>query len=207
MNKIIGFLASWAAAVTTALFAAFMLFGSGRTGEMLSFAVCTLLSWSFVILACAFYIAAAPDRKIFGLSGLSFAIIYAVLINIVYYSQLTVVRLNLLSEPVLAAVRFQPGSLFFAFDLLGYGLMALSTLLLAFSLSTLTPSGIWLKRLFIFHGFFAAPSIIFPLLRISLSTTPNNGLSPGTIALLAWCAIFIPIMLVSARYFKDANKL
>lgn len=65
------------------------------------------------------------------IAAMCFASIYAVLIFIVYFAQCTTLHLNKnLSEEVLSIISYSHlGSLYFNYDLLGYGFMALSTFL------------------------------------------------------------------------------
>lgn len=55
--------------------------------------------------------------------------IYAVMILLVYFAQTTAVRLGLLDEQAMKILDYSRGGLFFSYDLLGYGMMALSTFL------------------------------------------------------------------------------
>lgn len=76
----------------------------------------------------------SKDTKAAGLSGIAFAIIYVVLILLVYYAECTTIRLNQnLSQETLSIISYSYiGSLFFIYDLLGYGFMGLSTFFIGF---------------------------------------------------------------------------
>ena len=55
--------------------------------------------------------------------------IYAVMILLVYFAQTTAVRLGSLDEQAMKILDYSRGGLYFSYDLLGYGMMALSTFL------------------------------------------------------------------------------
>lgn len=59
-----------------------------------------------------------------------FAAAYMVIILVVYFAQLTAVADGGLNDQALGIIDFQSMGLFFSYDLLGYGLMALATFLL-----------------------------------------------------------------------------
>ena len=90
-----------------------------------------LLGPAFLIMMAAVHDLAPPDRKIWSRAALAFATVYAVLISINYYVQLTWVAPRLAEgriegmEPFL----FTPfDSFLYAVDILGYSFMSLSTL-------------------------------------------------------------------------------
>lgn len=66
--------------------------------------------------------------------GFAFAVVYAVLILLVYFVQTTSVRLDNLNEQGIRILNFQRGGLLFNYDLLGYGMMALSTFFIGLSI-------------------------------------------------------------------------
>lgn len=94
-----------------------------------------LLGISFVVLMVSVHYYAPEDRKIWSHIGLTFATIYAVLISIVYYVQLTLVVPRLLRGDIenirfLIIVPFD--SFLYSVDILGYSFMSLATLFTAF---------------------------------------------------------------------------
>ena len=96
-----------------------------------------LLGPSFVVLMAALHCVAPQDRKIFSLSALAFAVMYATLTGLVYFVQLTFVgpRIAAGDTADIGLLLFVPyKSFLFAIDLLGYSLMSLSTLIGAFAL-------------------------------------------------------------------------
>jgi hypothetical protein len=135
---------------------------------------------------------------------MTFAAVYAVLIFIVYFAMLTTVRMNgSLSEEVLSIISFEHlGSLFFNYDLLGYGFMGLSTFFVGFTISPNGKSAKALQWLLWIHGVFFISCLLLPMLPLF---TPGmaGGEIGGTLALLVWCAYFLPVCILSRRYFKN----
>ncbi|MBK6644172.1 MAG: hypothetical protein IPG44_00225 [Anaerolineales bacterium] len=86
-------------------------------------------------------------------TGLSFAIIYAVMCTLTYYIQLTFVANNYLpvAEEVALPFVFLPGTPLFAQDMLGYVFMCAATLAAGF-VFTGGKLEAWIKWLFIFNG-------------------------------------------------------
>lgn len=96
------------------------------------------------------------------------------------------------------------GSLMFNLDLFGYGMMAVSTLLIGIAIVPETKADKWLKWLMMGHGVFAVSSVGLPMLGI-FSENMSGGDFIGTLALLFWCVIFIPIAVLSAVHFVGKN--
>ena len=91
------------------------------------------LALSFVILMISIYHYASDDKKIWGHISVAFAIMYATLNAAVYFLQMTVVVPFLLSGQAekVAFIELNMGTFIYAFDVLGYSLMSLSTLFAA----------------------------------------------------------------------------
>lgn len=101
-----------------------------------------LLGSSFLVLVLSLHQLAAKDRKIWGHAAVAFATMYAVLISIVYFVQLTLVvpRISEGRTEGIEAFLFVPfDSFLYAVDILGYSFMSVSTL---FAAMALTGSGI-----------------------------------------------------------------
>ena len=96
-----------------------------------------LLGPAFVVTMAALHQTTPEDRRVFTLSGLAFAVIYATLTGLVYFVQLTFVgpRIAAGDTQGIELLLFVPyKSFFFAVDLLGYALMSAATLIAAFAL-------------------------------------------------------------------------
>ncbi len=81
----------WSAIIATLLLA---VAGSTATAAIQPFAtyVGFLVTLSFLVVLVCIYCYASVERRVFGLMGLSFAIIYATLISFNYFVQLTFVN-------------------------------------------------------------------------------------------------------------------
>jgi len=96
-----------------------------------------LLGSAFLIMMSALHRASSADRKTFGQVALCFAIVYATLVSLVYFVQLTLVgpRIAAGDTAGIEVLLFVPyKSFLFAVDLLGYSMMSVSTLFGAFAL-------------------------------------------------------------------------
>jgi hypothetical protein len=106
-----------------------------------------------------------------------------------------------LGEEVLSIISYEHlGSLFFNYDLLGYGFMGLSTFFTGF---TVTPKGkgdTALRLLLWIHGIFFVSCLLVPMFPVF---TPDmaGGDAIGMIVLLVWCVYFLPICILAYRYF------
>jgi len=93
-----------------------------------------LLAPSFVVLMVSIHHYASEEKKIWSHVGLAFAIIYAVLVSVIYFVEMTVVvpPLQRGESDKVALLIFDPFTSFmYAIDVLGYGFMSLATLFVA----------------------------------------------------------------------------
>jgi hypothetical protein len=88
-----------------------------------------LLTSSFLILMACIHSYASNERKVFSLIGLAFAIIYATLISVNYFIQLTYVRQSTFDVSMFDMTN--PQSMMWVIEVLGYFFMGLSTLFAA----------------------------------------------------------------------------
>lgn len=91
---------------------------------------------------------------------------YAVFILMVYFAQTTVVHLNLLNDREAVFLDFSRSGLMFYYDLLGYGLMALSTFFTGLTVTVKDKADRWLKSLLIVHGLFFFSCFFLPILGV-----------------------------------------
>jgi hypothetical protein len=140
------------------------------------------------------------EKKAAGITGIVFAAIYAVIIFLVYYAEITTVRMNpQLGEEALSIISYgHIGSLFFNYDLLGYGFMGLSTFLIAFTIEPKCNRDKVLRGLLWGHGVFFISCLFVPMFPVFIAGTSNV---PGTILLEIWCAYFMPICILGYKYF------
>ena len=191
MNQKIGMTSSIVNVTAVGMFALSMLTGS----TFLSYLSSMFIALSFVPMMCAFCFYARDDRKVAGIISIGFSAIYATIILLVYFAQLTTLRLDVLTEQAVKLLDFQKFGLFFNYDMLGYALMALSTFFAGLTLS----KNKWLKSLLLIHGIFFISCLIIPMMGIFNSE--GNPLI-GIIVLETWCIYFIPVGLLSYRFFK-----
>ncbi|MGD2047635.1 MAG: hypothetical protein PVJ80_06445 [Gemmatimonadota bacterium] len=92
------------------------------------------LGSSFLVLVVAIHQATAPERRVWSQAAVAFATVYAALISINYYVQLTWVMPRLARGEVagMEPFLFTPfDSFLYAVDILGYSFMSLATLFVA----------------------------------------------------------------------------
>lgn len=201
MNKAIAKIGAIIVLVTVVLFAIFMVF-SFNFG---SYFVCMLLPVGFIMMTAGFYNECDSKYKVSACAGMAFAVVYAALILIVYFAQLTVVRFGTVGEQAMSILDFQKGGLFFNYDLLGYGMMALSTFFVGLTIRAETKCDKWLKGLMLLHGIFYPACLIMPMTGMFSSMASGSSSMGGVIALECWCAYFTPIAILSIKHFtKDS---
>lgn len=96
-----------------------------------------LLGSAFLVLMAALHQAAPMERRAFSQAGLGFATVYATLISMIYFTQLTLVAPRMAARDIagIEPFLFVPYRTFlFAVDLLGYSMMSLATLFGALAL-------------------------------------------------------------------------
>lgn len=102
--------------------------------RILIFAPSLVLAPLFVLTTVAVHVAAPPARSRFSLSAVALAIMYAVLVSLVYITQLSVVipyDMDRKGNEVALLACCQQHQFMTGVDLLGYTFMSLSTLLAA----------------------------------------------------------------------------
>lgn len=199
MNRTIGIIGSLVTALAVLCFAVCMLiqFNFG------SYFVCMLLAFGFLMMIAAFHSECTIKNQIAGNLAMIFAGIYTVLVLLVYFAQTTAVRLDPLSSDALQILDYQRLGLFFSYDLLGYGMMALSTFFIGLTISVHTKGDCVLKALLLIHGVFFVSCFIMPMLGVFSSTDGSNWI--GVLVLEVWCIYFLPIATLSFMHFR--NKL
>lgn len=187
-------------------FALAMIIGlvSGWNTAFVSYFVCVFIAVGYIMFAAAL---AAPskDKPLMaaGLAGLAFSVVYAVLIFIAYYAMLTTVRMNgTLGEETLSIISYEHlGSLFFNYNLLGYGFMGMSTFFIGFTVTPKNKGDTALRLLLWIHGIFFVSCFLMPMFPLFTSDMAGGDVI-GTLVLLVWCAYFLPISILGGRYFK-----
>jgi len=148
MNTLVGKIGFWSAICTTIFIAISGINSSASIYLVSNFSGFIVTSLFLIVIICIYY-SAPDDKKILGHIGLSFAIIYATLISMNYFIQLTFVQFGAFNTDILSITN--PQSMMMTIEVLGYFFMGLSTLFIApiFQSGRLEKSIRWL---FVFNG-------------------------------------------------------
>lgn len=198
MNNKTGMYASLVTLAAVVVFAVSMIVGNSSVSYLASM----FIAWGFIPMIGAFVADSEKESKAVSYTALVFAAIYGTLIMIVYFAQLTVVRLANLSLPIAQILDYQKFGLFFSYNLLGYGFMALTTFFIALSFKAESKADKALKVLLLVHGLFAISCLVIPMMGIFSSDMAGGGLI-GILVLEFWCAYFIPVCILSFLHFKN----
>jgi hypothetical protein len=155
-----------------------------------------------------FFGVARDSERVAAQAGVAFGILYAGFVTSVYFVQLTTVLHQAASADILKLLSYQElGSLMFNLDLLGYGLMAISTLFIGLTVIGVRRVDHWLKLLLILHGVFAPMCILLPILNVFGAMPRASGEATGIAVLLFWCAYFTPVGILSIYHFRTRDGL
>ena len=202
MNKTIAKIGSAAVTVTVFLFALFLLVDY----SLGSYFVCIILPVGFIMMTAGLQSECESDRKVAANIGMVLAAVYAVFIMLVYFTQLTTVNNEQLNEQASKLLKFNSYGLIFNFDLLGYGVMALSTFFTGLAIKPKNRSDKWLRALMMIHGVFYLSCTFMPMTGIFTKiSSGGNGLG-GRLALVAWCVYFLPIGILAFVHFGRQEK-
>ena len=198
MNSKIGMIGSLVNVITVVAFALCLLvdFLPG------SYFVCILLAISFIIMVAALDAECVAEKKAAGRTALVLAGVYATLIMIVYFTQCTTVFNEQLGAEAARILDYRYMSLMFNLDLLGYGIMALSTFFIGLTVNVRNKKDKALKILLLLHGLFFPGCFIMPMTGMFLGSAGSHS-GGGTIALEFWCLYFIPIGILAFLHFKN----
>ena len=210
-NNTLGKISAAVTGISVASFALAMLvsLASGIYTAHVSFLASMFIAIGYVVFATAM-VACNKDKQALGtgLAGVAFAVVYALLIFIVYYAMLTTVRMNsALSDAALSIISYESlGSLFFNYNLLGYGFMGLSTFFIGFQVRGKSKHSKALRMLLWIHGVFFLSCLIMPMFPVFMPDMAGGELI-GTVVLLFWCAYFLPVCVLGWKYFRarEAN--
>lgn len=199
MNRKIVVCSSVVNAVAVVCFAVSMLF-SFTFG---SYFASMFIAFSFVPMMCGYAYFAENEAKTAGYVAAAFSAVYAVIILLVYFAQLTTVRLNTLTQQATELLDFQQYGLLFNYDLLGYGIMALATFFAGLTVKPQTKISKWLRYLLMGHGVFFFSCLIVPMLGVFKA---NGSSMIGTVLLEFWCLYFCPIGVLSCLHFSKRKE-
>lgn len=201
LNKIISKVGSSIVTVTVFLFALFLMINF-PTGY---FFVCLILPIGFIMMTAGIQNECEGDRKVAANIGLILAAVYATFIMLVYFAQLTTVKNELLNEQAANLLVFGKFGLIFNYDLLGYGVMALSTFFTGLSMKPKNKTDKWLRALMLIHGVFYFSCTFMPMTGMFAKMSSGGDGIGGRLALVVWCVYFLPIGILSFIHFTKAE--
>lgn len=199
MNRKIGMWSSVFNAISVISFAISMLFDFAFGSYFSSM----FIAFSFVAMMCGYAYFAEKEAKLSGYVSVAFAAVYATIILLVYFTQLTTVRLNDLTQQAAVLLDFQQLGLLFNYDLLGYAVMALATFFAGLTIKPQTKIDRWLKYLLMIHGVFFISCFIVPMLGLF---KPDSSTWIGVALLEFWCLYFCPIGILSYLHFWKCKE-
>ena len=198
VNKKTGVISSIVNVISVVGFAVSMLVGIDFCQYLFS----VFIAFSFVTMMCCYGFYADSSRKIPGICAAVFSAIYAAIIFIVYFSQLTTVRYSELGEQAAMLLDFKRFGLMFNYDLLGYAIMGLSTFFAGLTVIPKSKADKWTKYLLMVHGVFFFSCLIVPMLGVFKPKADGSDSLTGVILLECWCVYFIPTGILSALHFS-----
>lgn len=201
MDKRISIYGAWANLIGVVGFAVSMVFGWLPASYITSI----FIAWGLAVMNCGFYRYATVGAKVAALCALVFGGMYALCNSVVYFTQITAVANDALSGQAMGILDYTRFGLMFDLDMLGYCLMAVSTFFAGLTIAVGDKGDKWLKLLLMVHGIFAVCCFIMPMLGLF-----NAGMEGkdwiGTLILQFWCAYFIPVGILTIRYFSKAGR-
>ena len=197
MNKMISKVGSAIVTVTVFLFAIFLLINFSMGGYF----VCLILPIGFIMMTAGLNNECEGDRKVAANIGLILAAVYGTFIMLVYFSQLTTVNNEQLNEQASKLLEFNKFGLIFNYDLLGYGVMALSTFFTGLSMKPKNKIDKWLRALMMIHGVFYFSCTFMPITGMFVRVSSGGNGIGGRLTLVAWCVYFLPIGILSLLHF------
>ena len=199
LNKMISKAGSAIVTVTVFLFAIFLIIDF----SMGSYFVCLILPIGFIIMTAGLHNECEVDRKVTANIGLILAGVYSTFIMLVYFSQLTTVNNEQLNEQAAKLLEFDKYGLIFNYDLLGYGVMALSTFFTGLSMKPENKMDKWLRALLMIHGVFYFSCTFMPITGMFVRMSSGGDGIGGRLALVVWCVYFLPIGILSFLHFRE----
>ena len=200
LNKKVSKAGSAIVTVTVFLFAIFLLIDFSMGGYF----VCLILPVGFIMMTAGLHNECEGDCKVAANIGLILAAVYGTFIMLVYFTQLTTVNNDQLNEQAAKLLEFNKYGLIFNYDLLGYGVMALSTFFTGLSIKPKNKTDKWLRVLLMIHGVFYFSCTFMPITGMFVKMPSDNDGMVGRLALVAWCIYFMPIGILSFKHFRKS---
>ena len=198
LNRMIPLAGSAILTVTVLLFAIF----EAVRFTLGSFFVCFFLPIGFIMMTAGLHNECERDRIVAANISMVFAAVYCMLIMLVYFTQLTAVKYEQLTEQAAKLIDFRRFGLIFYYDLLGYGVMALSTFFTGLSMKAENRTDRGLRILMMIHGVFFLSCIFMPMTGIFSKISSGGDGIGGRLALITWCIYFLPVGVLSFLHFR-----
>ena len=202
LNRMISKTGSAIVTVTVLLFAIFLIINY----SMGSYFVCLILPTGFIMMTAGLHNECEGERKVAADTGLILAAVYAAFIMLVYFAQLTTVKNEQLNEQAANLLEFGRFGLIFNYDLLGYGVMALSTFFTGLSMKPKDKADKWLRALLMIHGVFYFSCTFMPITGMFARMSSGGDGIGGRLALVAWCIYFLPVGILSFLHFHSGKR-
>lgn len=202
VNKKTAVISSAANAAAVAGFGVSMLVGVDFCQYLFS----VFIAFSFVTVMCCYCFYADGSRKIPGICAAVFSAVYAAIILIVYFAQLTTVRYSNLGGQAATLLDFKRFGLMFNYDLLGYANMGLSTFFAGLTVIPKSKADKRVKYLLTVHGVFFLTCLIVPMLGVFKPNEDGSDSAAGVVLLTIWCVYFIPVGILSAVHFSQKEN-
>ena len=200
-NKKISKIGSTIVTVTVFLFAIFLIIDF----SMASYFVCLILPIGFIMMTAGLHNECEGDRKVAANVGLLLAAVYGTFIMLVYFTQLTTVNNEQLNEQATNLLEMAKCGLIFNYDLLGSGVMALSTFFTGLSMKPNNKTDKWLRVLMLIHGVFYFSCTFMPMTGMFANMSSGGDGIGGRLALVVWCVYFLPIGILSFIHFTKGE--
>lgn len=176
--------------------------GTMLTGSLsASYISSIFIAWGLVIMNSGFFRFGRADARVAALCAVVFAGMYAVCNSVVYFVQITTVANDALSAQAMSVLDYRSFGLMFNLDMLGYCLMAVSTFFAGLTIAVRDKGDRCLKVLLLIHGIFAVSCFLLPMLGL-FHAGMEGADRIGTAVLEFWCVYFIPVGILSIRYFR-----
>ena len=202
LNKGVSKIGSAIVTVTVFLFAVFLIINF----SMGYYFVCLILPIGFIMMTAGLNNECEGDRKVAANIGLILAAVYGTFIMLVYFTQLTTVNNEQLNEQASNLLEFNKFGLIFNYDLLGYGVMALSTFFTGLSIKSKNKIDKWLRALMMIHGVFYFSCMFMPITGMFVRVSSGGNGIGGRLALVVWCVYFMPIGILSFLHFYSGKR-
>ena len=197
MDNMIGQIGAGIVSVCVVAFALGMLINQVMVCYLTSIGI----AWGLVLMNAAFLRFSRADAKTAAVCAVAFGVMYAFCNTMVYFVQVSTVRTAGLTGVALQLLDYREFGMMFDLDLLGYCLMALSTFFAGLTIVVRDKPDRWLKVLLLVHGVFAIICFVLPMLGV-FNTNLQGADWIGTAIMEFWCIYFLPIGILSSRYFS-----